>query len=199
MKNLRKLGFAAVAASALVMFSCNSGSQNKAAESNVTTTAAATSSEVRIAYVEVDSIMTQYEFCKSSKAILEKKQQNIQATLSKKQQALQSAAVKFEQDVRANKYTQQQAESIQANLQKQGYDLQMLEANLLKSYQEEENKFNIALQDSISNFIKEFNKDKKYTYILSKMGDNILYGAPENNITEEVIKGLNKAYKPSKK
>ena len=75
----------------------------------------------------------------------------------------------------------------------------MLEANLLKSYQEEENKFNIALQDSISNFIKEFNKDKKYTYILSKMGDNILYGAPENNITEEVIKGLNKAYKPSKK
>ena len=200
MKKLGKLSFAAVAASALVMFSCNSGSQNNAAESNTAAaTATATNSDIKIAYVEVDSIMTQYEFCKQSKVILEKKQQNIQSTLTKKQQALQSAAVKFEQDVRANKYTQQQAEGVQANLQKQSYDMQMLEGNLLKSYQEEENKFNIALQDSIKNFIREYNKDKKYTYILTKMGDNILYGAPECDITAEVIKGLNKAYKPNKK
>ena len=40
-----------------------------------------------------------------------------------------------------------------------------------------------------------YNKDKKYTLILSKAGDNILYADKAHDITNEVIAGLNKAYK----
>ena len=38
-------------------------------------------SNLKIAYVEVDSLMTQYEYCKEYSLILEKKSQNIQSTL----------------------------------------------------------------------------------------------------------------------
>ena len=46
----------------------------------------------KIAYVEVDSLMTQYNFCKDYTKILETKGNNIQKTLASKQQALQAAA-----------------------------------------------------------------------------------------------------------
>ena len=44
----------------------------------------------------------------------------------------------------------------------------------------------------------QYNKAKKYTLILTKQGDNILYADKSYDITNDVIAGLNKAYKPSK-
>ena len=37
--------------------------------------------------------------------------------------------------------------------------------------------------------------DKKYSIIFSKSGDNLLYADKAYDITNEVINGLNKAYK----
>ena len=52
-----------------------------------------------------------------------------------------------------------------------------------------------ALRDSIQHYLAVYNKDKKYSLILSKAGDNILYADKAYDITNEVISGLNKAYK----
>ena len=143
--------------------------------------------------------MTQYTFCKEQAEILEKKSQNIQNTLNQKTQSLQSAAAKFQQDVQNNKYTQQQAEAVQASLMKQQNDLQALQQRLGNEFQAETEKFNVALHDSLQHFLAQYNKTKKYSLILTKQGDNILYADKSFNITNDVIAGLNKAYKPGKK
>ena len=39
-----------------------------------------------------------------------------------------------------------------------------------------------ALSDSVHNYLKEYNKDKKFSIILAKSGDNILYADPAYNI-----------------
>ena len=158
-------------------------------------TAAQQPSAIKIAYVEVDSLMTQYEYCKEYSLILEKKSQNIQSTLQQKEQALQSAAANFQQKLQQNAYTREQAEQIQAGLQKQSADLNALQQRLGAEFQEETAKFNTALHDSLQHFITKYNKDKKYTMILSKSGDNILYADKSVDITNDVIAGLNKAYK----
>ncbi len=150
---------------------------------------------MRIAYVEVDSIMSQYKFCKDFTAVLEKKAQNVQSTLKSRESALASAVTKFQQDVQNNQYTQQQAESVQASLQKQNSDLQALQQRLAADFQAEQEKYNEALHDSLQNYLGLYNKDKKFTLILSKMGDNILYADKTYDITDEVVAGLNKAYK----
>jgi outer membrane protein len=62
-----------------------------------------------------------------------------------------------------------------------------------------QDKYNNALHDSIQNFLASYNKTHKYDYILSKSGDNILLANPKMNITEDVIKGLNKRYKKTEK
>lgn len=180
----------------LAMASCNKEVQKV---DEKTQAHATQSGSVKIAYVEVDSIISQYKFCKEYSLILQKKSQNIENTLAAKQNSLQAAAAKFQQDVQNNKYTQQQAEAVQANLQKQGADLQALQQRLGAEFQNETNTFNKALRDSIQHYLAAYNKDKKYGLILSKAGDNILYADKAYDITNEVIAGLNKAYKPAKK
>ena len=53
------------------------------------------------------------------------------------------------------------------------------------------------MRDSIQSFLKEYNKTKKFDYIISKVGDNILTANAKYDITKEVVNGLNKRYKPS--
>ncbi len=189
---MKKTVLLAIAVMALA--SCNNEA-SKVEEKSANQTAP---TELKIAYVEVDSIMTQYTFCKEQSELLEKKSQNIQNTLNQKGQSLQAAAMKFQQDVQNNKYTQQQAEAVQANLQKQQGDLQNLQQRLGAEFQAETEKFNVALRDSLNHYLAQYNKAKKYTLILTKQGDNILYADKSYDITNDVIAGLNKAYKPSK-
>ena len=184
-----------MALAAIALVSCN----NQAPKVDEKPASQNAPAELKIAYVEVDSIMTQYTYCKEKSAELEKKGNNIQKTLAQKQQALQNAAVKFQQDIQANKYTQQQAEAVQAGLQKQNNDLQALNQRLSSEFQQETEKFNKELRKNIQQYLTEYNKDKKYSVIFSKQGDNILYADQAYDITNEVVAGLNKAYKTPKK
>lgn len=152
----------------------------------------------KIAYVEVDSIMTQYNFCKDYTKILNQKGNNIQKTLAAKQQALQAAAANFQQKVQQNAYTREQAEAIQAGLQKQSSDLQALNQRLSNEFQTETEKYNKALHDSLQHYLAVYNKDKKYGLIFAKQGDNLLYANKSYDITNDVVAGLNKAYKGTK-
>lgn len=187
---------ALAAFAAVAMTSCNK--QNAQADEKPASASQA-SGDVKFAYVEVDSIMSQYKFCKDYSLILEKKGQNIQNTLGQKNANLQQAAAKFQQDIQANKYTREQAEAVNANLQKQNADLQSLNQRLSSEFQTETAKYNKALSDSIHNYLARYNKDKKYAMIFAKQGDNILCADKAYDITNEVIAGLNKAYKPAAK
>ena len=88
---------------------------------------------VKIAYVEVDSLMTQYEFCKEFTLILEKKSTNARNTLNSKGQALQNAMANFQQKLQNNGFTsREQAEGQQAAIQRQQQSLQELQARWLR-------------------------------------------------------------------
>ena len=187
---------ALAAMTTLAFTACNK--QNSQAENKSESNTKAAPTSMKIAYVEVDSIMSQYNFCKDYSLILQKKAQNIQSTLASKQQALQAAAANFQQKVQQNAYTREQAEAIQAGLQKQSADLQGLNQRLSNEFQVETEKYNAALRDSLRHFLNEYNKDKKYSLILSKAGDNLLYADKAFDITNDVVAGLNKAYKPIK-
>lgn len=183
---------------AFAAFTMTACDKSKNADDQATaSTEAAAPTELKIAYVEVDSIMTQYQFCKDYSAILTKKGQNIESTIQQKGAALQAAANNFQSKIQQNVYTREQAQAIQTSLQKQNVDLQSLQQRLGAEFQEETDKYNKALHDSIANYLARYNKDKKYSIIFSKSGDNLLYCDKAYDITKEIIAGLNKAYKPA--
>ena len=187
------LSVALAAATTMGLVSCDKSSPKM---DDKTPASAQKSGEcAKIAYVEVDSIMTQYKFCEEYSKILETKGNNIQKTLATKQQQLQAAAANFQQKIQQNAYTREQAEAIQAGLQKQNNDLQVLNQRLSAEFQTETDNFNKALHDSLQHYLAFYNKDKKYSLIFSKQGDNLLYADKAYDITNEVVAGLNKAYK----
>lgn len=191
---------AIVTLTAFAFIACNNQpKQNDTVASKNETTTTPASDNQKVAYVEIDSFMSQYTYWKDVTKIIKAKEANIQRTLAGKQKAIQAAAANFQQNVQANKYTQVQAQQIQASIQKQAQDADALQQRLGAEYQNEVAKYNKALSDSVHNYLKEYNKDKKFAIILAKSGDNILYADPAYNITDDVIKGMNQAYKGMKK
>lgn len=155
---------------------------------------------MKIAYVEVDSLMTQYNFAKEYSQILQKKSTNARNTLAQKEKQLQAAAANFQQKMQNNGFaSREQAASVQAAIQRQSQDLQELQGRLGSELDAETAKYNKALRDSLQNFLKDYNKTKKYDIILSKAGDNILYASKTYDITQDVVNGLNKRYKSAAK
>ncbi len=188
------MGTLAIAA---MMVSCNN-SNPKMDEQPAQAESATT--ELKIAYIEVDSLMTQYNFAKDKSLELQKKSNNARNTLTQKGNQLQAAAANFQQKLQNNGFqSREQAAGVQAAIERQQRDLQELQARLEAELASETTKFNDALRDSLSNFLKAYNKDKKYTMILSKAGDNILMADKKYDITQDVINGLNKRYKPATK
>ena len=191
---MKKYIFPALAIAAM-MVSCNNSSpkmDEQPAAADASTTG------MKIAYVEVDSLMTQYTFAKDYSVTLEKKSNNARNTLNQKGNALQAAVNNFQQKLNNNGFqSREQAASVQNAIQRQQNDLQALQARLENELASETAKFNEALRDSLNNFLKAYNKDKKYDIILSKVGDNILFADKKFDITQDIINGLNKRYKPA--
>ena len=192
---MKKYIFSALAIAAM-MVSCN----NQSPKMDDQPAAAASGDGLKIAYVEVDSLMTQYTFAKDYSVTLQKKSNNARNTLNQKGNALQAAAANFQQKLNNNGFqSREQAASQQAAIERQQRDLQELQARLENELASETAKFNEALRDSLQNFLKVYNNDKKFDLILAKSGDNILIGNKKLDVTQDVINGLNKRYKPTAK
>ena len=190
--------FFGVLAFAAVMASCNNSSPKM--DEKPQAAEAENAGGMKIAFVEVDSLMTQYDFAKDYSVTLQKKSNNARNTLTQKSNELQAAVANFQQKLQNNGFTsREQAQSVQAGIERRQRDLQELQARLETELANETQKFNEALRDSLNSFLSSYNKDKKYDLILSKAGDNILFADHRFDITKDIINGLNKRYKPAPK
>lgn len=153
----------------------------------------------RIAYVEIDSLMTQLEMCKEAKQRLEVKSESYRKELDAKSATFQKAYADFAQKMQSTGYASQaEYEAAQKKLQSMQENGAKLEQQYAEKLALEQEAFNQSLRDSLKAYIDILNADHRYTMILSKSGDNVLYADPSLDITNEVIKGMNKRYKKQK-
>ena len=88
-----------------------------------------------------------------------------------------------------------QTSTARQDLTSEQQDLAELEQRLMGELANEQQQLTMEMRDSIQAFLKTYNKAKKYDYILSRSGDNILLANPRFDITRDVVNGLNKRYK----
>ena len=151
---------------------------------------------MEVAIVDIDSLATQYTYCKDGLKALEAKQANYRQQLINKAQALQNAVMAFQKKAQSGGFTsQQEAENAQAALQKQQQALQQFQERIENEMANATEQYQKVLRDSLNSYLRDYNKDQRYKLILSKSGDNVLYAAPTADITADVIAGLNKRYK----
>lgn len=189
---MKKILFLAISA-AIALTACNN-KENAAAE--VAENTEEPVAGLKVAYVEVDSLMSQYQFCKDYTLLLNKKGENAANTLQQKQRTLQQHAAALQKKYESNGFTtRDELERAQNQLEKEQQDLAELDQRLTNELAMENAKLNGELRDSIQAFLKVYNKAKKYDYILARQGDNILFANKKFDITNEVVAGLNKRYK----
>ncbi len=190
--------FAAMAASLLTVTGCSS--EEKTETKGTENVAAETANGIRIAYVEYEALMTQYNFAMDINKEMMRKEANISNTIQEKGKALQDEQAEFQRKYQNNVFaSQERAQAEYERLAKKEQELVQLQQSLLAEYEKEQLGRHQALRDSVSNFIKEYNKEKGYDFILTKLGDEILYANEAYNITEEVVNGLNSRYTPEQK
>lgn len=187
--------FAVVAA--LSLTACQKSAEE--AEETAENTGAETTG-LKIAYVEMDSLITQYQLYKDYEEELTRKGTNIQSTLAQKQRTLEQHAAAMQKKYESNGFTtRDELERAQNSIQAEQQQLQELADRLQTDFAQEQARVNQEARDSIQAFLRSYNKTKKYDYVLVKAGDNMLIANPKMDITKEVIKGLNKRYKKSRK
>ncbi|EPT33317.1 OmpH family outer membrane protein [Phocaeicola abscessus] len=200
-KNVLIKGF--FAAAIMLPFTQCANNRNKADVPPVATAAdeVAPNGNLKIAYVEIDSLLSKYNFCKDLNELMLQKEENIRTTLNEKAKRLDADAREWERKVQNNGFaSQERAQQEQQRILKQQQDLQQQQQRLSDEFAAMQQKNNLELRDSISSFLKEYNKTKNYDLIFSNSGlDNLLYAKQAFNITDEIVKGLNARYISKKK
>jgi outer membrane protein len=149
-----------------------------------------------IAYIEIDSLHENYGYYKTMRSELDRKQKAAMGELEEKQKRLQSRYGQLQQQAASMTPQQQEAAS---------QELNNLQTSLEKRKQELDNElFDVTnnmkktVMKKVEEFLAEYNKDKKYDYILSYEPGLMFYKDSTLNITSEVIKGLNEREKKNK-
>ena len=186
------MGLAAL--SCIMMFAQCAGNQNGQTTEGTATPSVV--SDMKVAYVEIDTLLSKYNFCIDLNEAMVKKSENVRLQLNQKAQDLQKQQQEFQTKYQNNAFlSAERAQQEYDRITKLSDDLQKLSDKLQSELAAESEKNNIQLSDSIKNFLKEYNKTKGFTLIISNTGmDNLLYADKALDITQEVLDGLNARY-----
>ncbi len=150
---------------------------------------------LKIVYVNLDTIMYRYEFALDINKEMISKEARISATLDGKRKKLEEEIADFEYRCNAKLLaTEEQFIEERDKIIKKEQEFVKLRDELYMQLESENMARSKELRDSINSYILEHNQTKGYDFILTKIGDNILYANSTLDITMEIVEGLNKRY-----
>ena len=154
---------------------------------------AAANTNLRIAFFNSDTLMSQYEYFKVERTKLEEETKKAEQELVAKQKAFEKEATDFQQ--RAQFLTITDKEAKQEKLYMQQQQLAQLEQQLTNRLTQQESAVNKEIFDTIETFLKEYAKKNGFTYVLSyARGGGIWYDESKLDITADMLKILNEQY-----
>lgn len=157
---------------------------------------AAVSDKLPVAYLNIDSLLLNYQFAQEANEKLMSKQEDARLKLNTKLRTLQNEMADFQRKLDNGAFlSQERAQKEYQRLQKKQQDLEQLEAKLTQDILEENQALNLQLSDSLMNYLKTYNADGRFEIILNNNAkDNILMAADGYDITNDVVNGLNARY-----
>src|SRR5665647_274621 len=151
----------------------------------------------KVAYIDLDSLQNNYSYYKKVKADFERKQAAANDEISGIQKKYQSRAMQLQQ--KGATMNQQEQQAAMQEINKMQQDLQTRKQSIDNDLYNYNSKMKEDILNRIQNFLKEYNKDGKYSYIFSYEPGFMFYKDSTLNITPDVITGLNSLYSENKK
>ena len=154
-----------------------------------------------IAVINVDTLLSSYDLALVENERLLRKQEDIRLDLNQRATSLQNEMIDFQKKLENQAFlSRERAEAEQRRLLKKEQDLQLLSQEKEQEYMLEQQQVGLQVQDSINSVIRALNATGKYHLIISTsaLNNNVLFAAPEYDITQEAIDMLNERYNKSK-
>ncbi len=193
-------GVLAVAVIILFILQFNSNSSSKEENGkNLSVLLNDSSISLPIAFVNVDSLLVNYNFAKDLNESLLRKEESTRATLNQRENQINSAAQEFERKLRNNAFlSQERAEQEQERIMKMNQEYQQLAERLSQEFMLEQQKLNLRMEDTIKVRIEEFNKTRNFEIIFSNISTStLIYAKDKYDVTKEVVQFLNSKYGPA--
>jgi outer membrane protein len=170
-----------------------SGNKSNIVSASSTKPVPSNSGPFRIAYFEMDSVESSFAMVKDVKAELSKKEDALNSELVRMEKDYRSKAAQYQSQ--AASMNQTQSELAQRDMMQTQQNMQGRKQQLEQDYQEFQMRKQKDVNTRIEDFLKEYNKSKNYSYIVSYEPGLFYYKDTAFNITADLIQGLNEQYK----
>lgn len=151
-------------------------------------------SKKRVAFVDSQEVLEKYAGMEEARNLYQIKVDEWRKGLEEHMDFFQKKSDEFEQ----NKHTlaKQENENIIADLQRMEQELTQLSQNLQNKAVQEEERMIQGVLNQVNDLIKRYGEEHNIDIILgTTLSGNILYGDDAIDITEAIIKQLNKEHK----
>lgn len=153
-----------------------------------------------LAYVNIDTIILNFEMATDRKNDLIAKQKNAEAELNSKVEAYQKGIKDYQDKVNKGLVTRTSAQQMEQALNQQQQELVSLRDKLQSDLVEEEQVMNRQIIDYITKYLEQNKSDYNYQLIFGKsFGSVVLFSDEGLDITKQVLGALNKKYHSEKK
>ncbi|GGB77244.1 membrane protein [Flavobacterium suaedae] len=152
------------------------------------------SSDFKTAYIDTAKLVEEYEELKDLESKGKVKSEEMGRELQEKAKDLELDFASFQNEMKSK--GRQWAELKYQELQKRERDLNIEQETMMRQLQEEFGVKRDTIVAQMKRYIKDYGKKEGYDYIYGT-GDaaSVLYAKEQYDITEEVLKSLNKKYK----
>lgn len=152
-------------------------------------------SEFRMAYFEMDSIAANFDMVKEVKTELAKKEEENNAELDALSRKFQQRYMYFQNLARNGSLSQSQSDSASEEIKRMDDEIKARKAQLDQEYNNYMGQRQNDIKNKIEAFLKDYNKEHNFSYIVSYEQGLFYYKDSVYNITSDVIKGLNQLYR----
>lgn len=153
--------------------------------------------ELRVAFINSDSVLKHYDYLKASAEILEAKKAKVEQDYINRAKSLQGEIEAYQRNV--NNMTVGQVRAVEEDLGKKQQNLQLYEQSITQELMNDQAKLNQELYNRITAFLKKYGKEHGLHVVFKyDTSSDILYGEEILDITQDVIAGLNTLYTEEK-
>lgn len=152
-----------------------------------------------MAYFEMDSVATNFDLVKDLKTQLTKKEEAITAEMTTRTKKLQERYNYYQNLAQSGNLSESQSEAASKEMKDMDEEMKNRKQQLDQDYNNYMMTKQNEIKTKIENFLRDYNKTKNYSYIISYEQGLFYYRDTAYNITSDVVKGLNEFYKEPKK
>ena len=149
-----------------------------------------------IVYINLDTLVNQYDMYNDLRTELESKVSAIENDLNKKGRALENDMKSFQEKYQKGLLTRSQMETMQNDLMARDQEFRNLTQQKQMELAEEESVMYNRVIDAIKTYVDNYNREKQFSLILTTTAttNSVINGNQGRNITGEVLNGLNQEY-----